>query len=227
MPFVVEPPVSRRVNYWSNQFSTMVTLGDERAGAWGWYLTTPIGIDTSPDGDKRYFIESQAMNGAWREDLQYMKIAGQWEYAIRVVELSDSKGNVTGKILTTDISRGFPTVDGKVDWEENPSRTEWQSGRLGSACTQLRVSLVPVQEQRNRGPAVAGHRLCLFCHMGQVPLIAKTPRAPLGRLSRWMSAWRWQKRARPPCSTLTSAATACACPSACAAALIWRPQRNL
>lgn len=107
-------------NYWSNQFSTMVTLGDERAGD-GWYLTTPIGIDTSPDGDKRYFIESQAMNGAWREDLQYMKIAGKWEHAIRVVELSDSKGNVTGKTLTTDISRGFPTVDGKVDWEENPS----------------------------------------------------------------------------------------------------------
>ena len=25
-------------NYWSNQFSTMVTLGDERAGALGWYL---------------------------------------------------------------------------------------------------------------------------------------------------------------------------------------------
>jgi hypothetical protein len=107
-------------NYWTNQFATIVSIGD-RPGNSRLYLNTPTGIDTSPDGDKRYFIESQAMNGNWREAIQYIRIAGKWEHAIRVRELSDSKGNVTGKIIKIDISRGFPTVGGKVDWEENSS----------------------------------------------------------------------------------------------------------
>jgi hypothetical protein len=102
----------------ASPYAKITELGDTPVTVPPAILFFPIGIDTSPDNDKHYFIEIRAMNGAWREYLQYRKINGQWEHAIKVVEFGGEchGGTNEGKLLLSQISDGFPKVNGEVDW---------------------------------------------------------------------------------------------------------------
>jgi len=108
-------PQITAANFFANQFAAITQLGDIATGDGGHLLPWLSGIDTGPSGDKRYFVEILALNGSWREDLQYIWRDGKWEHAIRVIELADNKGNTTVKIKgDVDVSSGF----GVVDWGE-------------------------------------------------------------------------------------------------------------
>jgi hypothetical protein len=100
-------------DYLSGPAAKVTNLGDVRAiQPYAKALWEPIGIDVDQENEKHYFIEIQAMNGFWREYLQYKKVKGKWVHAIKVNSL-DSNGYPKKENPWTDISDGF----GAVDWD--------------------------------------------------------------------------------------------------------------
>jgi hypothetical protein len=102
----------------ANQHITVSKLDDVRAIATGSLIMFPIGIDTDPDADKRYCIEIHALNGSWREYLQYQKVDGQWKHAIKVAVVDGTKVNGDGPTIMVDVTPGYPTKNGEVNWND-------------------------------------------------------------------------------------------------------------
>jgi hypothetical protein len=64
-----------------------------------------------------YVIYCDALNGHWAEKDCLRLVDGKWYEAIQVSRSNDYTGAGGSKLLLTQIDPGYPTINGKPDWQ--------------------------------------------------------------------------------------------------------------
>jgi hypothetical protein len=101
-----------------NRDAVTTSLGDMNAGTRP--LFEPLGIVTEGKTEIDYLIDFWALNGSWVEEMHYKRLNGTLEYANRVLwEDFPADGNVdhvVERVVFEEVSKGYPRIDGKVEW---------------------------------------------------------------------------------------------------------------
>ncbi len=80
-------------------------------------LDDEAGVDGAPAMEKRYDCVISADNGSWSENIRLKFIDGEWKHAIRLRQAIEKKPESEWPERKLDISKGFPTTNGKPDWD--------------------------------------------------------------------------------------------------------------